>query len=108
MPKIILGDFMTKLSNKKIIIILIILALFLLMLFITVSYASEANDQIKDDWVIQSFDNTVMLLNNGEIIQVFGDIAVENLPIEDKKHLETGISFLTKDEALLALEDYDG
>lgn len=108
MPKMTNGDIMSKISNKKIIIILVFLAFALLTLFVTGSYAIEVNEEIKDDWVIQSFDNTVVLLNNGEIIQVFGDIMVENLPNEDKKHLETGISFLTKDEALLALEDYDG
>ena len=108
MPKMTNGDIMSKISNKKIIIILVFLAFALLTLFVTGSYAIAVNEEIKDDWVIQSFDNTVVLLNNGEIIQVFGDIMVENLPNEDKKHLETGISFLTKDEALLALEDYDG
>lgn len=103
------GDIMIKISNKNIIIISIILIFLLLTLFVTGSYAIEMEEKSSNNnWVIQSFDNTVVLLNNGEIIQVFGDIAIENLPNEDKNHLKKGISFLTKDEALLALEDYDG
>ncbi len=100
---------MIKVSDKKIIIISVILAFLLLTLFVTCSYAIETEDEnSNNNWVIKSFDNTVVLLNDGEIIEVFGDIAVENLPNEDKNHLKNGISFLTKDEALLALEDYDG
>lgn len=103
------GDIMIKISNKNIIIISIILIFLLLTLFVTGSYAIEMEEKSSNNnWVIQSFNNTVVLLNNGEIIQVFGDIAIENLPNEDKNHLKKGISFLTKDEALLALEDYDG
>lgn len=101
---------MIKLTNKKIVLISVILTFLLLTLFVTGSYAIEVNDQEKEanNWVIQSFDDTVMLLNNGEVVQVFGDIAIENLPNEDKNNLKTGIAFLTKDEALMALEDYDG
>ena len=62
----------------------------------------------KSSWIIQSVEDTVVLLNNGEVVEVFGNIAVDTLPTEDKKHLEMGISFLTKDEAMTAIEDYDG
>ena len=47
-------------------------------------------------------------MNNGEVVEVFGDIVLDTLPNEDLKHLKSGIPFLTKDEALLAIEDYDG
>jgi hypothetical protein len=47
-------------------------------------------------------------MNNGEVVEVFGNIVLDTLPNEDQKHLERGITFLTKDEALTAIEDYDG
>lgn len=99
---------MAKILNKKYMILGIMLGIFLLIIVLTSSFAIKTQTENPDNWVIQSHENTVILLNNGKIVEVFGDISVENLPNEDKKHLEKGIYFLTKDEALTALEDYDG
>lgn len=99
---------MAKVLNKKYMILGIMLGVFLLIIILVSSFAIKTQTQDSDNWVIQSRENTVLLLNNGKIVEVFGDISVENLPNEDKKHLEKGIYFLTKDEALTALEDYDG
>ena len=46
-------------------------------------------------------------MNNGDIVEVIEEIVIDTLPPEDVKHLESGIPFLTKDEALLAVEDYE-
>ena len=54
-----------------------------------------------------SFPKAV-LMNNGEVVEVFSDISLDTLPKEDLNHLARGIEFLTKEEALLAIEDYDG
>ncbi len=99
---------MAKVINKKYMILGIMLGIFLLIIILTSGFAIKTQYENTDNWVIRSHENTVVLLNNGEVVEVFGDIAVENLPNEDKKHLEKGIYFFTKDEALTALEDYDG
>ncbi len=99
---------MAKVQNKKYMILGIILGVFLLIIVAASSFAVKTQNENTDNWVIRSHENTVVLLNNGEVVEVFGDISVDTLPNEDKQHLEKGIYFLTKDEALTALEDYDG
>ena len=99
---------MAKVLNKKYLILGLLLGVFLIVILMTSGFAIKTQTDNTDNWEIRSFEDTVVLLNNGEVVEVYGDISVESLPTEDKKHLEKGISFLTKDEALLALEDYDG
>ncbi len=99
---------MAKILNYKYFYLGIMLGVCLIIIMITSVYAIKTQTENTDNWEIRSHENTVILLNNGEVVEVFGDISVDSLPNEDKKHLEKGISFLTKDEALSALEDYDG
>lgn len=99
---------MQKVLDKKYLYIGIALGLFLVTIIFVSSLAFKTKKENPDTWVIRSFEDTIVLLNNGEVVEVFGDIMVADLPNEDKLHLEKGIEFLTKDEALLALEDYDG
>lgn len=99
---------MVKVLNKKYLILGLLLGAFLFVIVLTSSFAIKTQTENTDNWVIRSHKNTVVLLNNGEVVEVFGDITIDNLPKEDKAHLEKGIYFLTKDEALTALEDYDG
>ena len=99
---------MAKVLNKKYLILGILLGVFLLVILLTSGFAIKTQTKNLDNWEIRSFEDTVVLLNNGDVVEVFGDISIESLPQEDKRHLEKGISFLSKDEALLALEDYDG
>lgn len=100
---------MAKITDKKYLYLGFMLAVFLLIIIFTCSFAAKTqNENNNDNWVIQSHQNTVVLLNNGEVVEVFSDISLDSLPEEDKKHLEVGISFLTKAEAMTAIEDYDG
>ncbi len=99
---------MTKIANKKYWVLGMLLGTFLLVLIFASSFAVKTQTENTDNWIIRSHENTVVLLNNGEVVEVFGDISVDTLPNEDRAHLEKGIAFLTKDEALSALEDYDG
>ncbi len=94
--------------DKRYLALGIILGALLLVITITSIFAMNNNTKNQDDWVLRSYENTVVLMNNGKVIEVFGDILVEELPAEDIKHLENGIPFLSKDEALMAIEDYDG
>lgn len=99
---------MSKVADKKYLIMGILLALFLLIIVSACSLAVKEQTKSNTDWVIRSYEDTVVLMKDGEVVEIFGDISLESLPNEDKKHLEKGINFLTKDEALLAIEDYDG
>ena len=84
------------------------LGLLLILIIIVCILSSKTYETVEDNWIIQSLDNTVVLINNGEVVEVFSEISIDTLPKEDKLHLEKGIVFLTKDEAMTAIEDYDG
>ncbi len=99
---------MQKVKNVKMLALGLILGVFLIAIIVASSLCIKCSRENPDSWILQSVENTVVLLNNGEVVEVFGDISLDALPKEDLKHLEVGISFLTKEEALLAIEDYDG
>lgn len=99
---------MRKVLNKNILVLGLALGLFLIAIIIASIFSLKCKQENPNSWILQSYDNTVVLLNNGEVVEVFGNIPLDTLPKEDLKHLESGISFLTKEEALLAIEDYDG
>lgn len=94
--------------NKKAFALGVILSVFLVAIIIATAFSVKCKQENPSSWVLQSYDNTVVLLNNGEVVEVFGNISLDTLPQEDLKHLENGIAFLTKEEALIAVEDYDG
>lgn len=99
---------MQKIINKKSFTLGIILAVFLLAIITASALSVKCKQENPDSWILQSYENTVVLLNNGEVVEVFGNISLDTLPQEDLKHLENGIAFLTKEEAMIAIEDYDG
>ena len=99
---------MLKTIDKKYLIVGIFLGVFLLLIASACALAVKEQTDNPSNWIVRSYEDTVVLINKGEIIEVFNDIVVESLPNEDREHLEKGISFLTKDEAMLAIEDYDG
>ncbi len=99
---------MTKIADKKYLMVGLLLGLFLILIISACSLAVKEQTSKDSNWIIRSCEDTVVLMKDGEVIEVYKDIVVESLPNEDQAHLEKGITFLTKDEALLALEDYDG
>ena len=99
---------MQKIINKKAFGLGIILTIFLAAIIIASLFSIKCKQENPNSWILQSYENTVVLLNNGEVVEVFSNISLDTLPKEDLKHLESGIAFLTKEEALLAVEDYDG
>ena len=99
---------MQKITNKKSMILGITLGLFLVAIIIASAFSIKCKQENPNSWILQSYENTVVLLNNGEVVEVFSDISLDTLPKDDLKHLQNGIPFLTKEEALLAIEDYDG
>ncbi len=97
-----------KVKNIKMLTLGLILGLFLIAIITASAFSLKFKIENPDGWILQSYDDTVVLMNNGEVVEVFGDISLDSLPLEDLKHLQNGIEFLTKEEALLAVEDYDG
>lgn len=74
----------------------------------TAIYVLHERKSESDKWVLQVYGNAVALYNNNELNEVFSDIVLDTLPPEDVRQLENGISFLTKEEAIRAIEDFDG
>ena len=101
-------NVLQKVINKKTFALGIILGIFLIAIITASAFSVKCKQENPESWVLQSYENTVVLLNNGEVVEVFSDISLDTLPKEDLKHLENGIVFLTKEEAMLAVEDYDG
>ena len=99
---------MNKSKRKNLLIILIAVTIFISIILITLGYLFKFKSENNNNWVLQTRNDYIVLLKNGEIVEVFGDISVEDLPKEDKNHLKSGIKFLSKEEAMLAIEDYDG
>lgn len=99
---------MQKSIDKRYLAVGILLAVFLLLIVSACSLAIKEQTEEDNNWILQSYEDKVVLINNGEVVEVFGDIVVDSLPNEDREHLKKGITFLTKSEAMLAIEDYDG
>jgi calcineurin-like phosphoesterase len=57
--------------------------------------------------VLKAYGNSVALYNDGKVNAVFGGISLDELPDEDKRILENGIAFPTREEAVQAVEDYE-
>ncbi len=77
-------------------------------IIITIGYAIKLKSQNQSPWVLHSYGNNVALYNGDKIIEVYGSIMLDTLPDEDRRLLDNGIVFSTKQEAVSAIEDYDG
>ncbi len=99
---------MEKNKKIKIYITAIFLSFLLATLIVTISVVVSQKKQNPVPWVLQSYGNNVALFNGEEIIEVYGTIMLDTLPAEDKRQLDNGIYFSTREEAVNAIEDYDG
>jgi len=95
--------------NRIIIIVAIItLAIALSVIIATISMVVKSQSKEPEQWVLHSYGNNVALYNGDRIIEVYGSIVLDTLPEEDKRLLDNGIAFESKEEAVNAIEDYDG
>ena len=99
---------MKKFSQKVIVISFMVIAASIMLIIATLGYSLKSHSITEKPWVLQSYGNTVALFNGEEVVEVYNTIELDTLPEEDKRLLDSGISFLTKEEAVLAIEDYDG
>lgn len=98
----------TNQSRKTLYISITVIFAAFLVIVGTVIYTLRNKSAESSTWVLQSYGNNVALFNGEEVIEVYGAITLDSLPEEDKRLLDSGISFLTKEEAVMAIEDYDG
>lgn len=96
-------------SNQRILIItILIIAVAVSLVLVTLGFAFGEHKPESEPWILQSYGNNVALYNGDSVIEVYGAIMLDTLPDEDKKLLDNGISFMTKEEAKTAIEDFDG
>lgn len=99
---------MKKRRRIYLIAILISLLIALGILITTLFSLLRVNDVKETKWVLHSYGNNIALYNNEEIVEVYGTVSLDTLPQKDIKRLNEGIVFNTREEALSAIEDYDG
>lgn len=99
---------MKKVNERKIGITAIIVTISIAIIIITIGFVGKSQKSEPETWILHSYGNNVALYKNKEIVEVFGAIMLDTLPDEDKRLLDNGIAFPNKEEALNAIEDYDG
>lgn len=95
-------------NKKTIAIITVILSLSLASILVTIGFVIKNKQENPESWILHSYGNNVALYNGEKIIEVYGGIMLNTLPEEDKRLLDSGIAFPTREEAVNAVEDYDG
>lgn len=99
---------MEKTNRKVLYLSIITISIAISLVIIVLGFAISERTVEQEPWILQSFGNNVALYNGEEVIEVYGAIVLDTLPEEDKRMLDNGIVFLTREEAVMAIEDYDG
>ena len=99
---------MGKINNRILIITILVASIAVSLILITLGFAVGERNVKDEPWVLQSYGNNIALYNGKNVIEVYGSIMLDTLPEEDKRQLDNGILFLTKEEARTAIEDFDG
>lgn len=99
---------MEAVKKRNMIIIALALTAAIVILLMVAGFAAKDKEYEPSSWVLRSYGNSVALYNGSNVDTVFGEIVLDTLPEEDLRLLENGIAFPTKDEAMRAVEDYDG
>lgn len=109
MGKIPLEVNLMEINSRKILIItILVISVAISLVLVTFGYAVGERNPKSEPWILQSYGNNVALYNGDNVIEVYGSIMLDTLPEEDKRQLDNGILFLTKEEARTAIEDFDG
>lgn len=61
-----------------------------------------------ESYVLKSVNNVVGLYKNEQLIKVYENISVNNLPLTDKDNLLSGIKLNSLDDVTAIIEDLDG
>ena len=97
-------------KNKKLMLSItaIVISVCMAAIIVTLGFVISNKKENPQHWVLHSYGNNVALYNGDKIIEVYGSIMLDTLPDEDKRQLDNGIIFPTREEAVNAIEDYDG
>lgn len=95
-------------KKRNAIIIALVVTAAIVTVLLVAGFAARDKSYELSSWVLKSYGNSVALYNGSTIDTVFGEIVLDTLPEEDLKLLENGIAFPNKEEAMRAVEDYDG
>lgn len=98
---------MGKNKKRNILIAAAVLTAAAVIILIVIGLAAENRNYEPAGWVLKAYGNSIALYNGGKVNAVFGEISLEELPEEDKRILENGIAFPTREEAVQAIEDYE-
>ena len=98
---------MKKNKKRNILIAAAVLTAAAVIILIVIGLAAENRNYEPAGWVLKAYGNSIALYNGGKVNAVFGEISLEELPEEDKRILENGIAFPTREEAVQAIEDYE-
>lgn len=94
-------------KRRNILITAAVLTAAAVIILIVIGLAAENRNYEPSGWVLKAYGNSVALYNGGKVNAVFGEISLDELPDEDKRILENGIAFPTREEAVQAVEDYE-
>lgn len=94
-------------KRRNILITAAVLTAAAVIILIVIGLVAENRNYEPSGWVLKAYGNSVALYNDGKVNAVFGEISLEELPEEDKRILENGIAFPTREEAVQAIEDYE-
>lgn len=97
-----------EIKSKHIITLIVVFSICATIFLVTLGFVIKNRQEHPKTWVLHSYGNNVALYNGEKIIEVYGSITLSNLPEEDKRMLDNGIVFSTREEAQSAIEDYDG
>lgn len=89
--------------------LLILMSSIILSLTSIVIFKQNVNDKASNyTYTLKSYRNCLALYKNEEIIEIYDNIILNNLPPKDKEILLNGISFNNISDVDTALQDYDG
>ena len=99
---------MKNIKELKLSIATIAIAISIASIIFTLGFIIDDKTKNPEAWVLHSYGNNVALYNGDKIVEVYGSIVLDTLPLDDKRQLDNGIAFPTREEAVNAIEDYDG
>ena len=97
-----------EIKSKHINTLIVVVTICITVFLVTLGFVIKNRKEHPKTWVLHSYGNNVALYNGDKIIEVYGSIMLDTLPEEDRRLLDNGIIFSTKQEAVSAIEDYDG
>ena len=99
--------FIKSILKTDIILLGTFLLIIILSLFLLFNPKIQSNNEA-NIYTLKSYRNCVALYKNEEIIEIYDDIVLSNLPEKDKDNLKNGIEFESIADVDCALKDYDG